>query len=202
MPAATPAEVRAMLPAFDGGGDDALTAQLIARADALIAAALGRPAPTPTTSPTLASTSYVLYTGEGADADGRDLHLDAWPCTAVASVYDDPEEAYGASTLVASTDYAITPDGRALRLKPTATLGGWTADYLAVKATVTAGWTTLPHDLLHALALLVQHLYAQRAGIQTAIDGAGVRISNQPRALPNEVRQAIAPYLDMRAGVR
>lgn len=202
MPVATPADVALWLPALAGGGDDPRVAQAIATAEESIAEYLGLYPPSGTEAPTLASRSYTLYAGGVLDevrVDGVRLRLPVWPCTAVTTIHDDPAEEYAAASLVASSDYAIVDNGKSIRLKPSSS-HAWSESERAIKLVVVCGHTRLPPALLKAVGLQVQHTLSQTAGIQTTIDGAGVRISPVHREIPPEVTHILDQMRDYSAG--
>jgi hypothetical protein len=80
------------------------------------------------------------------------LLLDRPPLTSIASIYDDPERAYGASTLVAATDYVIADAGIGLVVFDGVSLQ---AGIRNMKVTYTGGYATIPLDLAQAAIELV-----------------------------------------------
>src|SRR3990167_2265935 len=69
------------------------------------------------------------------------LRLDRPPINSIASIYDDPERAYGASTLVAATDYVIEDAAAGLvRLDWVSFQAGLNN----VKVTYSGGYATIP----------------------------------------------------------
>ena len=83
--------------------EDTLLGTIIGRVGVILASYCGYPPASATASPTMESATYTRYSGMGegirVGEDGLSLHLEPWPVTAVASIYDDPEEVYGADTL-------------------------------------------------------------------------------------------------------
>lgn len=190
----TAAQVRSYLPHLTGAGEDTLIDTMVTRAEAEIARFCGYPPVTVATAPTLASSSYTRYQdGPG----GTELVIDVWPVTAITSIYDDPEWIWAAATLVASTDYTLLEGDRGLIvLKSTALHGGWNRARKSIKAAVTAGFTTAPADLAHAICLLAATFHKRRTstGVErmSTADGASVEMV---QGIPDEVRDLLGPYL-------
>lgn len=188
------AEARLQLPSLQGTVEDEVLVVLIQTAGEMIATHLGYPAASASAESTAESTSYTLYlNGPG----GRDLVLPVWPVTAITSIYDDEDRSYAASSLVSSGDYAIEEGatGRVL-LTATATHGAWSTGKRAIKATFTAGYTTIPSWLKHAARLTVRALYDLRtAQGQTSrnVGNQSVSLRDQ-HAIPEEARRILAPH--------
>lgn len=165
-------EAKLYIPGLSGTDEDSKLTTLITRVGILIAVYLGYPPASETTSPTLEQTTYTeYYTGPG----GLVLPLGIRPVTSITSIYEDPERVYGASTLVASTNYEL--DGRRgeVILKSSATHGSWNrGGYRAIKATFVAGWATAPEDVKEVAIEEVRVRWNRRyvKGIQTASGGA------------------------------
>lgn len=197
----TPAEARYQIPGLTGTAENALLTDLIAVAGAMMARWCGYPPATVGAAPTMESTAYTRYLdGPG----GTDLHLDVSPVTAIASIYDSSDRRYAAADLVASTDYTLTdPDHGLVALDYDATHGVWSTGERAIKATWTAGFSTVPHDLQHACRLTVRHIYDLRqVQGRTSQSVAGVSVGLvEADALPAEARRILAPYRLARAVV-
>jgi len=192
----TVAQVKVYLPhvlAASTSEDSTLTT-MIARAEAVIAENCGYPPVTVGTAPTLDSSAYTRYLdGPG----GKELVIDVWPVTAITSIYDDPAWTWAAASLVASADYTLLDgDHGLIVLKETAAHGGWNRARKSVKATVTAGFTSAPANLAHAICLLVATYHKRRSSTgverQSTADGASVEME---RGLPKEVAELLGPFL-------
>jgi len=187
----TQAEARVYL--LGVSADDSTVADLITRADAILAAWCGYEAATETGAPTFEDVSCTRYMpGPG----GRDLWLPVWPIASITSIYDDPEEAYGASTLLDSGDYAIRDRGR-VRLTSTATHGTWTedADALPIRITWVGGWATIPSAIKKAVAEYVAVLWRLRAGPGVTSNSSQKGNTNIPTGeIPMSIKQRLAPY--------
>lgn len=173
--------------------DDSVVADLITRADAILAAWCGYEAATEVGAPTFEDVTVTRYMpGPG----GRDLWLPVWPIVSITSIYDDPEEVYGATTLVASGDYDIRDRGR-VRLKGTATHGTWTedADALPIKVVWVGGWATPPSAIKQSVAEYVAVLWRLRAGPGVSSNSSQKGTTNIPTGeIPMSIKQRLAPY--------
>lgn len=195
----TAAEARVYLPGLTGTGEDTNIDTLILRAGGLMAAWCGYPSSTAIADPTMESASYTRYLdGPG----GRDLVLDVWPVTAITSIYDDEEQDFAATSLVDSGDYAIIAGARGLvRLTSTSTHGAWSTGSETIKATFTAGFSTVPASLKHLCGQTVKHLWQLRRqqGAASSTQGGATVSREEAAALPIEVRLGLGPYILPRA---
>jgi hypothetical protein len=188
----TAAEARDLIPGLTGTGQDARLDEYIAAAGALMAAFVGFPPASAGVDPTLEDTTYTeYYDGEG----GLTLRLDLYPVLSVTSVYDDPNRAYGADTLVSSSDYDL--DGRRglLLLKPNAAHGAWSDGELrAIKVTFVAGFATVPSSIKRACAQEAKRLLTARATQgQASASKGGQSVSFRDPGLLPETREILAP---------
>lgn len=185
----TAAQARVYLPDLTGTGEDTALDVMIARAGEIAARWCGYPPATVGATPTMESASYTRYYDPDRGIHGDALRLGVWPVTAVASVYDDPDEGYGSTYEVTTDDYRLVGDSGTIRLKPTGT-HAWSAyGARAVKVTFTAGYSTTPPELAHAIGLLVRDMWASRHSAQPG----GIPDSGRG-ALSHEVASALAPY--------
>lgn len=141
---------------------------------------------------TMESTSYTLYLdGPG----GQTLRLPIWPVSAFTSIYDDPDRDYNADDLVASSDYDTDGEQGLVILKPSAAHGAWSRSYRAIKATITAGYTTVPDDVKLAACLMVRHLWDLKhtQGRQSVNQGEQTAQLRE-ETLPAAVRELLGPY--------
>jgi hypothetical protein len=190
----TTTEAALGLPGYTGANEDSKLSTLIDRAGELIARHCGYPPASAGGIPTIESTSYTLYLrGRG----GSRLPLGLAPVTAIASIYDDPSLAYDSSTLLASTDYTYDGDTGEVWLLPTGSKGEWTEGYpRSIKATITAGYVTVPDAIKQAAVLLVRHWWNLRhvAGKMTA-GGKNTSSSLRDEDLPASVRELLASFI-------
>lgn len=178
--------------------DDTELGLLIAEADALAASWCLFPSPTATTAPTLSLSTYVDYL-DGPDCnDAGMLRLRVRPVVSITSIYDDPDRVYGASTLIASTEYSII-DARAVLLDYDAIVS-WSRASRAIKVTYTAGWTdgSAPADLKRALIEIVASIWRRRhvPGLPSAAP-----VEQDANAVPAVARQALARYRRLEAAL-
>ena len=194
----TAAEVRAQLPELASAtGEDTNLGVLIDGVGEAFARFCGYLPATVSATPTMESTSYVLYlTGDG----GRDVRPTMQPVTAVSSIYDDASLDFTSSTyLVASSDYALVYDihrGSVIRLTSTATLGQWSTTEGAIKVACTAGYASIPAGLKQIAIMAVRNwldLRRRRGKTSESNDAGSVSYSDED-FLPPHVRTALARY--------
>lgn len=193
MPVITAARVRVLMPDLTGTGEDATIEAMIDAADAQIAQWLGMARPSAGTY-TLGSTAYVLREPDLHVAhDGRRVLLRVHNVTAWTSLYSDPLRVFGADTLVSASDYETDALMCAFDLLPSAT--ALTLERRGIKASVTAGWSTLPDDLEQAVAMHARHLFTlRRQQGQSSVSEGGVSVSLRDETIPATVAQMLAPY--------
>ena len=173
---------------------------LIARAEKMLAKHCGYPSASPGVAPTMESTTYTRYSNDGrvfVDADnGRLLRLRVWPVTAITSIHEDPEEAFGSDELVASDDYTQRGDhGQIVRLKPDSDHGSWTTTEGAIKVVFVAGFAAAHEDLKAAIAEQVAHLHELKKRRGKVSIAEGERTTTYRReTIPRHVRQLISPF--------
>lgn len=188
-------------------GDTGATAVLgraLDRAEALVSQHLGYPG----TSPTWASTSYTLRLTGPRVATQR-LLLPVAPVTAITSVHQDLDLAFGAATEVASTQYELEAlrNGAYLNILPTATtIARWYTQSRAIRVVCTAGYANeaaIPKDLAHAVYGWVADWWMKRrvrsfdnvsqSGSSQGVDkGIGITPLG---AIPDDVREILSAYL-------
>lgn len=170
----TAAEAREHIPELAGTAEDTLINAIVARVGVVLAAWCGYPEASAGGSPSMESASYTeIVDGPG----GRELRLPVWPVTAIASIYDDPGWTWAAADLVAAGDYGSAPqDGRQglVVLAETASHGSWSTGRRAIKATFTAGFTTVPADVKLAAQLAVRAVFdLRRQQGKASVSGSG-----------------------------
>jgi len=94
------------------------------------------------------------------------LVLDEYPVNSVTSLHDDPERAFGADTLIATTDYVVDKAEGIIRLDGVYFAGG----LQNVQVVYNAGYTTVPADLEQATLELVAQKYHSYDKIRQGIE--------------------------------
>ena len=186
----TAATVRNYIRALTGTGEDTLLDTLIARFDDVASAYCGFPVNS--NQSTFENNTYTHY----FDGDGTDvLYLRVVPVNTITSVHVDVNRAYGSSTLVDSSDYAIDTALGLLLLNTDSTQGAFNRGYRSVKVVYTAGYTTIPDGIVHACGIQVNHWYMNRDTIdKTSINQNQSSIAVRSLELLPSVRQALGPY--------
>ena len=194
MSVATAAQLRDLLPYLTGTGEDALLLSYIDRADAAIAQRLGFPT-TGGGALTLASSSYTAYPDpeNGGRVDSETVRLTPWPVSAVTTIHDDQRGgnvAYDSGSLVPSADYELDGPAGRVYLVPVRTFGSFSSSRRRCRIVFTAGWSTLPADLLQAVLMLAKHLYERRAQ-QGLVSADGKTLA---QVEPPEIGELIGRY--------
>lgn len=192
----TASQVREHFPQLQGSADDVLLDTLIARADGLMALWCGFPRPD-AGAHTLAAATYTFFPRAPDPDEPRRIALPLYPIASLTTVHVDPDELYGASTLVAGGDLLL--DGQAgevwLTRQSTRT---WASSGRANKFVVVGGFAATPPDLVALAAGVVRHLLDRRRAQGTqAQTQLGVSVTNNdPDALlPEAVRDMLGQYV-------
>ncbi len=192
----TASEAKEAITGLTGTAEDALLDKLIAAVGVAIAIYCGYPRASATADATVESTSYTLYSGGNngrIKVNGGKLLLPVRPVTAVTNVYDDVNQSY--ATAVTSTDYTTDAVDGVIRLLPNSTQGAWSTSEYAIKAVVTAGYSTLPTDIKLAARLCVRHWWELRSrGPSEQISAEGVSLAPQSIAIPKQAKDLLNPY--------
>lgn len=150
MASLTAAEAREGIPGLTGTAADTAIDTIIGRVDALIAKYLGFPPATVGANPSFETATLIRYLPGPMFDDPQALALGIYPVQSVTSIYDDPTRGYAADTLVASGDYTLDGQTGIVWLSPTGTRSAWSKGPRAVKATIVAGWSTVPKVIKEA----------------------------------------------------
>jgi len=149
------------------------------------------------------SASYTIYSGSGwlevDPSNHRRLLVAMSPLTVITSIHDDTAEEFGASSLVAPSDYSQRGDGgNVIYLSQSSAHGSWSRSPRLIKAVVTAGWadTTAPETLKQAAAELVMHLYElpKRRGT-TNINQGNLVTTYRGETMPAHVAEMLGDYI-------
>lgn len=201
----TAAEARLAIPELTGTGEDAALNTLITRADRALAAWCGYPASSAGGSRSLEQTTYTHYSGiDFVVQSSRWFILPVRPVISITSIHDDDsgEWTYGTDELVASSDYVVDGASGRVDLVPEASHGGWGKGHRQLKVVYSAGYTTAPDDLKHAVVMLVKHWWdlrrrqgkvaASAGGVSSS--GLGPHGSDTGDTIPVHVRQIVGRY--------
>jgi len=181
------------LPEISGTALDSDLDSLIARVETAIARFIGFPVPDSGQSPTLDSGAYTFFLDGPSSWSNRVLQLPIFPVSAVTNVYVDSLRVYGASTIVASSEYDLDIQPGILILKETSS-ATWDKGYRYIKAQVTAGWSTAPRDLEQAICVMASMAQRNKANAgKDSIDVRGSKITLSARTMPQEVKEVLYP---------
>lgn len=194
MALATAAQVRALAPSLTAS-DDALIDVVLARIDAAFARYCGHPVPD-SGPQTMEAATYTTFPGRydlGLEDDKSIAVIPTPAILSVTSVHIDPEQDYGADTLLAASEYVA--DGRRIELTLDATFS-WSQLPRANRVVVSAGYTIANHPVLTEAAI-VQAIHqvgnTSSAGSDSTSTRGGSR-SVAPLSLLPEVREMLTDY--------
>ncbi len=115
---------------------------------------------------TFASTEYTEYYNGGGLSY---LYTDNYPIISVSSINDDSTWEWGSSTLIDSDDYRISNSARQILLNDTH-FGNYTEN---VKIVYTAGYSTIPYDLVKVCIVEVVSEFKRRKDPHVASKSVG-----------------------------
>ena len=135
------------------------------------------------------------YNGNGTS----ELALKNFPVTAIGSLYDDPLRAFGASTLIPSTDYIL--DGNAGLVQLFNGHTNFFEGFQNIKITYTAGYavdSTMPYAVQMACkiltSLIYRNVYVQwRVGIASEQVGDKT-VTFRDEEVPKMVKSMLDPF--------
>ena len=195
----TAAEARVFIPGLSGTAEDTLLDTLIAEAGALIAEFCCVRAVSATVSPTLESTTYTLYGGDGVTLetdgdDGAHLSLHVPPVTSITSIYDSTTWAYGSGDLVASSSYVLDGPRSRVLTAPTGA-HSWVNRGRGRRVICVAGYATAPSGLKYACGELVSHLWTIRyVGQAVSVSAGGSSIQLPDGPIPPAIVARLMPF--------
>ena len=161
----------------------------------------------------------ATYTDEKYDGNGidQDLNLRQYPIISVSSVYDDPDRVFGADSLLTEDNgsndgqYIIYQKGEIDNQGIIRRVdGAWIKGKQNIKVTYTAGYATVPEDLVQAQIDFTSFLYKnrdQRLGISgyrigsysvTYKDNSSGDATGAQNAIPADIRSVLDNYRDPR----
>ena len=154
--------------------DDSLIDSLILYADAAVKKATNR---------VFASASYT----ERRDGNGREeLRLQQYPVTALTSVKVDSNREFGADTALDADEYDL--DGDAGLVYRIGTV--WPCGTRNIQVVYTAGYSTIPDDVVHAANIIVADWYTrakQLAGGQSQNELSGENLGEESQSYVKEL---------------
>ena len=170
---------------------------LLDRVEKGIAHYLGFPLLDSALSPTLESSTYILYVDSPMETDSLTLQLPVTPVTAIASIYSDSGREYSEATLIDSSNYELNKSLGRVSLLPPNIPRAFSTGTKSNKVTCTAGFTagTLPGDLEHAICVYASQLHRnkQTQGKNTINTRAG-SVQLSAKNMPVEVKEFLYPY--------
>jgi len=194
MALATAAQVRALAPSLSAS-DDTVIDTLLARIDSAFARYCGHPVPD-SGAQTMEAATYTTFPGRydlGIEDDRAIAMLPTPPILSITSVHIDPEQDYGADSLLGASEYVA--DGRRIELLLDATFI-WSELPRANRAVVSAGYVVANNPVLTEAAI-IQAIHqignTASAGSDSTQTRGGSR-SVAPLSLLPEVREMLTDY--------
>lgn len=190
------------LPGVSAADSDSVTriTAILARAEERVVAFLGYPLQSGATVAAWSTGAYVLRLGFRTPVRTR-LALPVHPVTAIASVYQDTDKAFGATTLIASGDYEQEnlPNGAYLHLLPTGSTGAWYTGDREIKVSCTAGYANeaaIPLVLADAVYRLAQHRYqrAQTGHLDSTSKNGQSESFSEDEDIPARIQNTLSSY--------
>lgn len=188
------------LPEIQGAGIDAELTALISRVETAIARYLSFPEVTQSSTvmgPTLDSHAYTFHLDGPQYMNPSVLQLPVKPVTAITSIHSDPDRQYGSDTLIDASTYTFNKHNGQVFLDPVTAINVFDRSFRAIKAVVTAGFTsaTAPHDLKHAICVWASQLQRNKgAQGRNSISNRGGSISASAKSMPEEVKELLFPF--------
>lgn len=161
---------------------------LINSASILAAIMCGRGLDTNGVSRFISTSRTEYYDGDGSDT----MYVRAYPISAVASLYVDPDRDYGSTTLVDSGDYVYYANEGKVCTDGALLAGG----RKSIKITYTGGYTTAPADLQQAIKELVMFWYKRNTDkrVGVASMSVGDKSMSYETNIPDSVKATFNRY--------
>ena len=133
------------------------------------------------------ATHTEQYDGDGTDT----LVVRQWPIISVASLYDDPDRVFGASTQIAAADFVLYKNTGIIRLDGLV----FSAGIQNVNVTYDAGYTDIPDDVQQAVVELVADRFRNKEnqGVRSLAIGS-YRVDYGDEELPSEIKGVLDGY--------
>ena len=188
------------LPEIQGTGIDAELTALISRVETAIARYLSFPEVTQSSTvlgPTLDSHAYTFHLDGPLHMNPMVLQLPIKPVTAITSIHSDPDRQYTSDTLIDSSTYSFDKFTAQVILDPISATDTFDRSFRAIKAVVTAGYTssTAPDDLKHAICVWASQIQRNKSAQgRNSISNRGGSITASVKTMPDEVKQLLYPF--------
>lgn len=186
------------LPEIQGTGSDTELQNLLERVESACAAYLGFPrfesSGVQSPGPVLEDRTYTFYIDEPLHGFPFILPLPLRPLISVTSFHSDVQRVYGSDTEIAASEFDIDTNLGRIIIKDASSATIETG-YRANKVVCTAGFTSAPQDLEHAVCVFGSML--QRSKMTQGKDSTtqrDVTIKISPRTMPQEVKDILYPY--------
>lgn len=188
------------LPEIQGSGIDAELTALISRVETAIARYLSFPEVTQSSTvmgPTLDSHAYTFHIDGPQYMNPMVLQIPVKPVTAITSIHSDPDRQYTSDTLIDGSTYTFNKHTGQVFLDPISATNTFDRGFRAIKAVVTAGFTTAtaPHDLKHAICVWASQIQRNKSAQgRNSISQRGGSITASPKTIPEEVKELLYPF--------
>ena len=188
------------LPEIQGTGIDAELTALISRVESAIARYLSFPEVTQSSTvmgPTLDSHAYTFHIDGPQYMNPMVLQLPVKPVTAITSIHSDPDRQYTSDTLIDASTYTFNKHTGQVFLDPISATNTFDRGFRAIKAVVTAGFTTAtaPHDLKHAICVWASQIQRNKSAQgRNSISQRGGSITASPKTIPEEAKELLYPF--------
>jgi hypothetical protein len=186
------------LPEVQGTGSDTELTNLLERVESACAAFLGFPRPAAglagSTGSSLEDRSYTFHIDEPLAGYPYVLAVPVRPLLSVTSFHSDVERVYGSDTEIAASEYDIDTNLGRIIIKDasTATIE---RGFRANKVVCTAGFSSAPQDLEHAVCVYASMLSrAKQTQGKDSTTQRAVTVKLSPRTMPDEVRDILREY--------
>ena len=190
----TAATVKGYIPELSGSGADAIITSIISRVETQFSQFLGFPRADSNVY-TLDSTTYTLYLDGPMFSDAEVLVLPVKPVTAITSIHSDVERVYGSSSLIAASEYELDVVNGRVILKPNQATQVFDNSFRAIKVVCTAGFTSAPADLEHAICYQSALVFRGRSNIgQTSISQRQASVRLKRMMIEDEVKEILFNY--------
>ena len=186
------ATLKNYLPEYTGTAQDTELGNLLNRIEADIARFLGFPIYDGGSSPALSAQTYTLHIDNPMYSNKMVLQLPIKPLISVASVHADEEREYPASTEITSSEYVLDKDNARIILKYNVSTEGFVTAFRGNKVVCSAGYSSAPSDLEHAICVMASQLHRQKSSQGKESHGQrGASTTYSAKTMPKEVKEIL-----------